>query len=119
MGIPGGCFAGLTMNTERGLPDQPKDMLHKWGAIVYDREKAANGDKIMIDISLGNDDSGCVHLETIFWDRATYEKAFLDAGFTSVEWVAVVPHPAASEQEIDEFKDYFAAHKSVGFRAKF
>lgn len=115
--LPGEHLAGLTMNHEQGLPDQPQEMLHKWGAVVYGRGQVKNGDLIQVDISLGGDSLGHIHLETIFWDRATYEKAFFDAGFSSIQWRAVAPYPHTTPKEMAELEQWFSSPKAVAFLA--
>merc|ERR1719232_613804 len=78
----GGRFLGLVGNPMPGFKDQPKEWLHKYGSIVYDRENATNGDLRQAEISFFDGTQRSIHLENFYWDKETYEKAFKDAGFS-------------------------------------
>ena len=120
--LPGGRFAGLTMNINQGLSDQPANKLHEWGAVAYGRKNVENGGVMSVDISLGRQHvPERVQLDVVFWDQPTYEKAFRDAGFSSVVWVPVTPNPNTTAEELANHivncDAFFDAHKSVGFVA--
>jgi len=106
-----GVFVGLNVNMSLDPYNFPK--LWKYGIFLNRKKDAQDGD--VSECVLKFEDGSSVTLIDYYLSHQTYEKAFLTAGFHSLEWIPVELSPNTLNP--DYFKDYINFSHGIVMKA--